>query len=552
MICDLLVFRLEEHALRRGVGPRRDLGSAVRVESETGDENHVVEHVGTKDVVDDAVTGHETDLGCERVGVDHTLHHHGDVRAEHDAGVVVLSTLVAEESVLQRILASAHVILGLGAGVAVDRETAADGTDLGNASLIGVHRRTDREALEIRKHLKECANARSCNDEVGSATAVVHSHAVGLDDDLGVERAATLAEPTTVGLTGIPEGNAATGGGGLVASLDADVDHAGEHLAIDLSLNLVGEGLGHLVVDVNAVHRLEVLLKLGRPVGGDTTGTGLNCGLLDLDGHLGDASGHLELREQTSDASILLDEERLLDKLGLLGGAGDGARDIEGGKRLAVLLCLNAGVAGVEEVVPSFHAGRGLLGRPLAVAVGILAARLGEASAVDPMGLRVAGGAGRAVVERPSCRAGVLILLRRVEDVAVERLTEILVAEGECQADRAGHGLNADNLVRDQLGERTTNHRDDDLRHAGVTSGVTIAGEGSARRLLCAKNAARLGEVLVFLEVLRFVLKQNCGSLAAAGLRDGGDLIVLEVENGLPLFNQCLDVYLCCFHSIII
>lgn len=362
-------IRLEEHAVRVSVRPSGDLTTALSIETKTSDDDHVVEHVSAKDVVDDTVTGHEADLRGERVGIGNALHHHGDVRAEHDTGVIVLRTLVAEQSVLKRLFAGTHVILGLGARIAVDREATTDNTDLGDTSLIGVHGRSNGEALEVGKHFEQGAHTRGGNDEVGGTTAVVDGHAVGLDDQLGIERTAALAKPTTISGSGVPEGDATTNGGGLVTGLDADVDHAGEHLTVDLSLDLVGERLSHFVIDVDSVHRFEVLLKLGRPVGGDTASTGLNGGLFDLDGHLGDASGHFELGEQTGYAAILLDEQILLGPCGIASGRTD-----ESIKGRFIFRGLNTSITVVEEVVASFHSRRSLLRGPGSISVGILTA----------------------------------------------------------------------------------------------------------------------------------------------------------------------------------
>ena len=61
---------LEEHAAL--VRPSGDVALAIRVgrvNAEAGDEDHVVEHIRAKDVVNDTVTGHKTDLRSKCVGL---------------------------------------------------------------------------------------------------------------------------------------------------------------------------------------------------------------------------------------------------------------------------------------------------------------------------------------------------------------------------------------------------------------------------------------------------------------------------------------------------
>jgi len=416
-----------------GLRPERPVRVTIggNVRSQVLDSDHVIIRATGQEVLGDAVTSPNEHARVQIVRAGEFLQLERDVRAVDDTTVIRGLPLEAEDNVIAN-----------GEGVTVKGNAVIDkSTDLAHA-VLGKHalfiglEASNRILIENGRAEHRADIGRS-EREVRRTTAATNRNVIRTTNEFGVEAANALLL-----ITSVSDGR---GPSADVTGLKSRLDDFTDDLTVDLLLQFITDNIDEFTTDIDTVHRRHVFFEFHRPVRAELPGFSSD-GFLD----------HLDA-----------DHRHILTKLPPFGIGGFSA------------------LAGrVEDVRIGIRVGIGVRG-------------IGGRRSHTSTGEGTPSGGGFTAESRSFSRSTgernideVVTGFETLRAFAALAIDIIHGTERKSEANGTVHRLNADNFIRDEIRERTTQGGDDDRRHPGIalsivtsdTEDTTRTGRGSPDR----------------------------------------------------------------------
>ena len=529
-------------------------------------------------VGDQTVTSLEANVGLEGLIGNRANHLQGDVRAVEQTSIISTGTLVASNIVVS--VADVSRIR-----IDVDLQLAIDCTSEQVAGIINVQVSVEsRGVIQNTSHGEGGSHISRADDHVTLASTSELGNSVTISLDLEQQTFELFNRPSTVGIEIQVEGTScvyvvlSTGKGSSVNSSN--------DLSVDLRKDLRGEDVSQLSFSIETVDSTEILSQFHGVLSLEGTATGFNNGLLDRETHLtklvtGLAEAlHLSLVHTThllqgrivggttrvgSVGGYTTSTQGRIQQAGVTGGRSFtryvGVVDIlsrcirtigvqTGGRafRLSAVV--------IEGAIPTV-AGQAL-GATLVIYNRTVGAIIGGASSVNRDELTVS--IQFVAVVLSTVLEGVSTVregrIGFVEECFVGAVgTVVLSTHGEDHAGRTGHGLNAADVVSNQVRHRASDQADQNGIETGTGAEVGVqvtintttngtAGEALITRSVNAHGGGFGQETAahshggLFLEERFLVLQELGGDSLSIWIFDLRK--ILMTQNRLPLFCKMI------------